>query len=215
MNRIAIAATKRNHTSLRAVMSAACVTALALFSGARADGDADHTAFLKVHNTARASVGVGNLIWSDSLAAGAQAWASKLAELDTLDHSKAEGAYGENLFSGSEGYTPADAAKDWLTEKDGYSGGAITMENFASVGHYTQMVWSSTTEVGYGVAKSTSGNVYIVARYSPAGNFLGQKPYKEQATKEQAAEQPAAQEQAAEQQAPAPSPDTDASPDGQ
>ena len=168
-------------------MNAACVTALALFlSGARADSDADHTAFLNIHNAARASVNVGKLTWSDSLAAGAQAWASKLAELDTLDHSKAEGAYGENLFSGSEGYTPTDAAKDWLTEKDSYSGGAITMENFASVGHYTQMVWSSTIEVGYGVAKSTSGNVYIVARYSPAGNFLGEKPYKEPPTEEQA-----------------------------
>ena len=169
---------KTNPTSLKVIMSAACVTALALFfSGARADGDADQTAFLNVHNTARTSVNVGNLIWSGSLAAGAQTWANTLAEQDKLEHSPEPRAYGENIAMGSEGYTPADAAKSWLSEKSSYSGDAISMENFATIAHYTQMVWSGTTDVGYGIAKATSGNVYIVGRYSPAGNFVGQKPY--------------------------------------
>jgi pathogenesis-related protein 1 len=52
-------------------------------------------------------------------------------------------------------------------------------------GHYTQMVWKNTKEVGCATAtvsgKSSSGLsgvvVYLVCRYSPPGNIVGQKPY--------------------------------------
>jgi hypothetical protein len=44
------------------------------------------------------------------------------------------------------------------------------------VGHYTQMVWRETREVGIGMAQSKHG-LYVVARYSPAGNIVGEKPY--------------------------------------
>ena len=41
-------------------------------------------------------------------------------------------------------------------------------------GHFTQVVWVNSTELGMGHAKSQSGSVYTVARYAPAGNFMGQ-----------------------------------------
>ena len=42
------------------------------------------------------------------------------------------------------------------------------------VGHFTQMVWKSSTKLGVGIAfNERSKKTYIVARYSPAGNFLG------------------------------------------
>ena len=50
--------------------------------------------------------------------------------------------------------------------------------NFSLIGHYTQMVWSSTTQVGIAYSKSKSGKVYVVARYHPAGNYWGQYPFK-------------------------------------
>lgn len=40
--------------------------------------------------------------------------------------------------------------------------------------HFTQMVWKSTKEAGFGMAKGRSGRVVIVANYHPAGNVIGQ-----------------------------------------
>jgi hypothetical protein len=41
---------------------------------------------LAVHNSERAAVGVPSLVWSNSLAAGAQAWAEHLATIGKLVH---------------------------------------------------------------------------------------------------------------------------------
>lgn len=38
------------------------------------------------------------------------------------------------------------------------------------------MIWSGTTHVGMGLAVSPSGTTYVVARYSPPGNYVGQSP---------------------------------------
>ena len=40
------------------------------------------------------------------------------------------------------------------------------------VGHYTQMIWPTTTTVGCGIA-SARGNDVLVCRYGPAGNVDG------------------------------------------
>lgn len=132
--------------------------------------------FLRVHNDARARVGVAPLRWSSELALYAQQWADQLASSGQFKHRPPGSGYGENLFGGSFGYGPADAARHWHEEKNAYNGGPVTPQNFNTVGHYTQMVWSGTTEVGYGMATGPNG-VVVVANYAPAGNRSGQKPY--------------------------------------
>jgi len=134
--------------------------------------------FLQVHNDARARVGVAPLRWSETLARHAQEWADHLASTGSFQHrDRSKSGYGENLFGGSEGYGPADAARNWLEERAAYRGDPVTPQNFQSVGHYTQMVWSGTTEVGYGMARGRNGMVIIVGNYSPRGNRSGQRPY--------------------------------------
>ena len=39
------------------------------------------------------------------------------------------------------------------------------------------MDWNSTTEVVMAMAVSDSGKTYVVARYSPQGNFVWEFPY--------------------------------------
>ena len=46
-----------------------------------------------------------------------------------------------------------------------------------STGHFTQVVWKSTTKLGMGVAFGNGGrNVVVVAQYGPAGNMMGEFP---------------------------------------
>ena len=132
---------------------------------------------VREHNRWRAEVGVPNLTWSDSLGAGAQEWANQLAaQGGSLVHSS--GSYGENLFGGGgKVWGPTDAVNSWGSEKQLYNGDAINDTNFMQVGHYTQMVWRSTMEVGCGVATSAEGNTVWVCRYLPPGNMQGEKPF--------------------------------------
>ncbi len=145
---------------------------------------------LEVHNKARADVGVEKLEWSNSLSVDAQKWADNLAEKDKMFHSSNESRLnqGENLyysFSSQNGEakfsnSPAkDASTAWYNEINDYKYSAIgsTANESVMIGHYTQMVWKSTTQVGIALARSSSGKEYIVARYSPPGNYFGEYPY--------------------------------------
>jgi pathogenesis-related protein 1 len=134
---------------------------------------------LDFHNVKRHDVGSPPLQWSPVLATVAQNWATHLASDNgcRLSHT-VNGPYGENLFGGSGApYTALDAAKDWYSEISKYPYGALTAMNFAPTGHYTQMVWSRTTQVGIGQASCPGGGTVIAAEYSPPGNYIGQKPY--------------------------------------
>ncbi|EGF91202.1 SCP-like extracellular family protein [Asticcacaulis biprosthecium C19] len=134
---------------------------------------------LAVHNNERAAVGVAPLSWSDTLAQDAQTWADHLAAEGKFEHSST--GDGENLWMGSTGYySYGDMAQAWADEKALFKYGAFpdlsTDGNWASVGHYTQMIWSTTTQVG--CAKSTGSSMDIlVCRYRTPGNYWGQKPY--------------------------------------
>ena len=41
----------------------------------------------------------------------------------------------------------------------------------ANTGHFTQIVWKSTTRVGFGYAVTETGQFYSVFNYYPAGNY--------------------------------------------
>ncbi|KAK1959628.1 SCP-like extracellular protein [Colletotrichum sublineola] len=137
---------------------------------------ADQKAAFDAHNAARNDVGVPPLEWDDSLAADAMEWANHLLSVGSLTHSQTDGQ-GENLYMQSNKDSPyVNAANAWISEKAGYHGEAISSTNYQGFGHYTQIVWKSTTKVGLAVATNSQGS-YVVARYSPPGNFIGQKPY--------------------------------------
>ena len=148
--------------------------------------------FLRIHNAARADVGVSPLEWSEDLAVAAQDWAEDLAATGKLEH-QPDSEYGENLASGMGNYTLASAANAWLAEKAGYSpekteyrtttiakgkgGKTVKREEDVKTAHYSQMIWGMSTMVGVGIARTGNGKVVVVANYNPRGNIKGEKAY--------------------------------------
>jgi len=41
-------------------------------------------------------------------------------------------------------------------------------------GHFSQVVWKNSKELGMGMAKDQSGKFIVVANYNPPGNYRGQ-----------------------------------------
>jgi hypothetical protein len=142
---------------------------------------------VSAHNRWRAELGVPPLTYSSTLAKSSQAWAEKLqtSEQCGLRHSGSPG-YGENLFgaklTGSLNLvvTSAEVVDAWGNEKKDYDYAGNACKPGAICGHYTQVVWRDTQEVGCGVASCVAANSKAqvwVCQYSPPGNYIGQKPY--------------------------------------
>ncbi|EMC93983.1 hypothetical protein BAUCODRAFT_158619 [Baudoinia panamericana UAMH 10762] len=152
------------------------------FVGGSSAGDSKK-ACLRAHNDARAQKRLPALEWSDELAQHAAQWAQMLASRDSGMQHAGTRQEGENLaFATGCGMAFEQAIQAWLSEEAHYDGGAVSAASCSggsgmATGHYTQRMWKSTTHVGMGKAQSASGSWYIVARYSPPGNFIGQKPY--------------------------------------
>lgn len=157
------------------------LTLAALGGPALADTFSDE--ILRVHNRERAEVGVAPLRWNTALAQEAQTWANYLAQTDRFEHAGNDKNpyHGENLWKGSRGaYGYAQMAQGWADEKRYFKFGTFpnisTSGNWADAGHYTQMIWQGTTEIGCAIGSNGSWDI-LVCRYNPPGNYVGQKPY--------------------------------------
>eukprot|EP00731_Ephydatia_muelleri_P017134 Em0010g232a len=102
-----------------------------------------------------------------------------------MEHGNHSGM-GQNLAYKSGGeFTAQEAADIWYNEVQNYN---FSSPGFAAnTGHFTQLVWKGTTQVGIG--KAVRGNTtFVVANYLPPGNVAGQylseRPYSLDADKE-------------------------------
>ncbi|QEU60266.1 hypothetical protein KDRO_C07980 [Kluyveromyces lactis] len=143
---------------------------------AEAISDTDRENVLNAHNEYRARHQSTNpLVWNDELAAYAYDYTQTLLGSDNdpcnykLQHSG--GSYGENLAAGTNS-DPAALVGLWYDEINYYDYNNVTgiSHNGHDVGHFTQLVWAASTDVGCSVTKCSSGSVYLICEYSPAGN---------------------------------------------
>jgi pathogenesis-related protein 1 len=153
------------------------------------------------HNVVRARImnpapspALPPLTWSTDLAKTAQAYADKLASGGNclnLVHSMAPGL-GENL-AGYQGKaaTTTEVVEGWAGEEACYTFGKFmsddkcdmtctTQQHSNGCGHYTQVVWRNTTQVGCGMGMCgtgrSAGEVWV-CNYKAPGNYVGQKAY--------------------------------------
>ncbi|KAM0851341.1 hypothetical protein ACQ4PT_052486 [Festuca glaucescens] len=134
--------------------------------------------FVSPHNASRAAVGVGPVTWDATVAAYVQKYSNVRKADCKLQHSG--GPYGENIFWGSSGkaWNASDAVASWTSEKQYYNYATNTCSSGKICGHYTQVVWRSSTAIGCArVVCDNNAGVFIVCSYNPPGNYGGQKPY--------------------------------------
>jgi hypothetical protein len=139
------------------------------------------SAMLQQHNTYRSALQLPALEWSPALASDALTWAKYLASIDKGQHDQdVTGKEGENLWWGTaNAFSFGDMVDAWAGERKSFREGVFPdcrVNRTSVVGHYTQMVWRNTQSVGCALV-GNGNHDYLVCRYSPPGNVIGQRPY--------------------------------------
>lgn len=149
---------------------------------------------LNAHNKARQKAGVPNLLWSNTLEKYAQEWAAYLKSNKQcgLLHRPSTGSqkqkYGENLFylgpvKWSNGKIAQQQLSEqlvvnkWLGEKSNYDITSNTCKAGSVCGHYTQVMWKKSTQLGCAAVACNNQAQVVVCNYDPPGNFSGQRPF--------------------------------------
>ncbi|OJH36033.1 serine protease [Cystobacter ferrugineus] len=148
------------------------------------------TEMLAAHNEARAAAkptpqpALPALTWSEDAARVAQAYAKQCK----FEHNAHRGSYGENLAAAAPpgSKTNAQVVADWVGESADYNPSTNKCAPGKVCGHYTQVVWRKSTQVGCATVICTKNSPFgaqfpkwqlWVCDYSPPGNFVGEKPY--------------------------------------
>jgi len=146
---------------------------------------------LDAHNKLRAGEGAANmevLKWNAQLATLGQQWADRCNfEHGQPSFNEQQVGYkqmGQNLWAHTDPAKGVDAGvQAWFDEKADFTFDSLACRPGKMCGHYTQVVWSTSREVGCGLTNCSeiSGMKfanYLVCNYGPAGNWASQKPYK-------------------------------------
>jgi uncharacterized protein YkwD len=189
---------------LIALLSASFASVRSAAASPRADlADPMIADVLVAHNTVRqriaqaesqrlgGTVSIPDLTWDANLAGLAQDWANQVVGQNPTPHRPADQrpGIGENTFMADSIGAPVDqsisaAMQFWASEQQYYSYDTNTCAAGQQCGHYTQVIWSSTTQVGCGRAVASlngAEDVVWVCNYGPAGNLTIngelQRPY--------------------------------------
>lgn len=140
---------------------------------------------LAAHNRERAALGIAPMRWNEALARDAAVWGDHLARIGYLVHSPDKpddpDPQGENLWAGTRGYYSLESMVGlWVAEKRNFRPGIFPANSrtgdLEDVGHYTQVVWRSSGEVGCALVRGRSDD-FFVCRYAEGGNVIGEWPF--------------------------------------
>ena len=91
---------------------------------------------------------------------------------ELIQYDENEEDLGENLYINYQG--PVDIktiCNSWYNEKNKYDFSNNKYQK--GTGHFTQMIWKKTKEVGFGWGTSKNNKFYFLAYYFPGGNVIG------------------------------------------
>jgi uncharacterized protein YkwD len=133
---------------------------------------ADMATLFRQHNEYRSRHGAPPMVWNASVARAAANWA-----MQCRNGHESQSNYGENLMSASS--DPIDVSwlvgistEQWYNEVRYYDCSRPGYQ--AGTGHFTQIVWKSSTALGCAAQRCSQTEGWVVCRYWPAGNYLGQ-----------------------------------------
>ncbi|XP_023221216.1 Golgi-associated plant pathogenesis-related protein 1-like [Centruroides sculpturatus] len=130
---------------------------------------------LQWHNHYRTIHGVPPLKLSKELCRYAEEWAKNIAASENFRH-RPNNKYGENIYmewsSNPNSQVSGQKAVDsWYSEIKFHQFGREPTS--LKSGHFTQVIWKESKELGVAYSRSKSGKIFVVANYNPAGNMLG------------------------------------------
>lgn len=148
------------------------------------------------HNKVRAEHKQQPLIWSNYLAKYAQQWVNNLANTQSCEmiHRPNTGGghfqqrHGENLFWASpeelangsikiQAITSSDIVSAWAEEASYYNYQNNKCQAGEDCGHFTQIVWHESRQVGCAMAVCSDKSQVWACNYHPRGNYIGEWPY--------------------------------------
>ena len=130
-----------------------------------------HNIFREKHNTEK-------LTFSTELYLKAK---SKLLQMEknnfnynSIDDDDDDNDIGENLFITEKNkdidIIIKEACETWYNEKNNYN---FNLNQYQKeTGHFTQMIWKNTKEIGSGYLEDKNGQAYFLVLYSPIGNEM-------------------------------------------
>ncbi|KAJ5365765.1 hypothetical protein N7517_008651 [Penicillium concentricum] len=173
-------------TAAAAATTSASSTTAAAATTAPSAGNSYQESVLHYHNIHRSDHSSPALTWSTDLEKAANTLASRCEYGHDTSIESASGSYGQNI---AYGYDKADVGEkiisDMMYTREApnfaslYGQANPDMSNFEVWGHFTQIVWKATTEVGCATVtcadlKNIGGEgAYTVCNYGSPGNVGG------------------------------------------
>jgi hypothetical protein len=143
-----------------------------------------------LHNELRRQEGASNmeqLTWNSALAHTAQKWSDRCNfehGQESFDEQQVgHKQLGQNMWAHTDTtYTVKTGVQAWYDEKKDFYYDSLQCNAGQMCGHYTQLVWAKTKEVGCGWTNCSSISGmnfanFLVCNYGPAGNWGGEKPF--------------------------------------
>lgn len=172
------------------------ICALLYANNASALSIEDQNQVIKSHNHFRQELSLPAIKWSKKLEQSSQNYANKLAKRGcVLQHSGIKNI-GENIYwasaltrtrTTSDGVVTksktvqtingTQVVEAWGSEKSDYDYETNSCQQSKQCGHYTQMIWRMTTQIGCAKAVCDNSAQVWVCHYSPPGNYVGERPF--------------------------------------